>query len=128
MKLSTREKFCLTYEVPSTGMALYHYMQPLDTLPDPKGPLSYSVTAIKEANKAVHAVERKMHPKQRGLYVKIPLEQQAKIAEYASLHGKQAAVCSFSKEMALDVKESSMRTWRSTSPKLVTSDELGKRI
>ena len=39
-------------------------------------------------------------------------EQQAAISEYASLHGNQAAIRHFSKQFGVDVKASSVQTWK----------------
>ena len=39
-------------------------------------------------------------------------EQQAKIGEDASIHGNAAALRRFSKELDVDLKEGSVRTWK----------------
>ena len=67
-------------------MALYRYFTPSDSLPDPSGPLSASVSpvVIKVANEAVGSVTRGSRR-----YAKFTLKQQAAIGEYAPLHGNQ---------------------------------------
>ena len=93
-------------------MALYRYLQPLDTLPDPNGRLSSSVSrsAIKDANKAVRSATHATTP--RGRYGKVMPKQQAAIGEYASLHGNQAAICHFTKQLGFQLKVSSGQTWK----------------
>ena len=92
-------------------MALYQYFQPLDGLPDPSGPLSASVSpaAIKDANEAVRSATRS---KPRGKYAKFTPEQQAVIGEYASLDGNQAAIRHFSKKLGVEMKVTSVQTWK----------------
>ena len=91
-------------------MALYLYLQPLDTLPDPNGCLSSSVShsAIKDANKAVRSATHATTP--RGRYAKFTPEQQAAMGEYASLHGNQAAIRHFTKQLGVELKVSSGQT------------------
>ena len=93
-------------------MALYRYLQPLDTLPDPNGHLSSSISrsAIKDANKAVRSATHATTP--RGRYAKITPEQQAAIGEYASLHGNQVAIRHFTKQLGVELKVSSGQTWK----------------
>ncbi len=71
----------------------------LDALPDTSQPLSASLrpAAIKDANEAVRSATRVTKP--RGKYAKFTPEQQAAIAEYASLHGNQAAIRHVSKQL-----------------------------
>ena len=85
-------------------MALYQYLQPLDTLPDPNGRLSSSVSrsAIKDANKAVRSATHATTPRER--YVKFTPKQQAAIGEYASLHGNQVAIRHFTKQLGVELK------------------------
>ena len=89
-------------------MSLYSYFakaSKCNDLPDPSGPLSASISlaAIKEANEAVKDVS-KCKSKQRGSYAKFTPEQQAAIGKYASLHGNQAAVRHFTKQLEVEVK------------------------
>ena len=86
---------------------------PADSLPDPSGPLSAAVSpaAIREANEAVKGVTGGS-AKARGKYAKLTPEQQAAIGEYASLRGNQAAIRHFSKQFGVDVKASSVQTWK----------------
>ena len=92
-------------------MALYQYFQPVDNLPDPKGPLSLTVKGITKLNEAVQSVAAKAHSK-RHSHIKTMLEQQAKIAEHSMLHDNPAAILHFLNEMNLDLKKSSIRTWK----------------
>ena len=48
----------------------------------------------------------------RGPYAKVSSEQQAKIAQYASMHGNVSAARQFLKELGIVVKESSIRVWK----------------
>jgi len=75
-------------------MSIYRYLRPVNSLPQPDGPLSSSLprVAIKEANKSVEAVYRTQKKQQIGTYEKLTPEQQLAIAKYAALHGNQAAV------------------------------------
>ena len=94
-------------------MALYKYFKPADGLPDPSGPLSAAVSpaAIREANEAVKGVTGGS-AKAWGKCAKLTPEQQAAIGEYASLHGNQAAIRHFSEQFGVDVKASSVQTWK----------------
>ena len=71
-------------------------------LPDPSGTLSDSLSpaAIKAANEAVESVQSEAKGKRRGSYAKFTPERQAAIAKYASIHGNQAAVRHFSKDLS----------------------------
>ena len=93
--------------------SLHHWLKPVDQLPLPKGPLSavISPAAIENVNKEVCKVDTSS-TSSRGAYAKLSSEQQATIAEYASLHGNDAAVRRFSKELGMAIKESSVRTWK----------------
>ena len=54
-------------------MALYRFLQPVNSLPDPKGPLSVVVlpSVIKDANKAAEVtLQQSTGPKARGKYAK----------------------------------------------------------
>jgi len=75
-------------------MSIYHYPQPVNSLPQPDGPLpsSHPPVAIKEANKSVEAIYSTQKKRKRGTYEKLTPEQQLAIAKYAALHGNQAAV------------------------------------
>ena len=93
-------------------MALYQYLQPLDTLPGPIGRLSSSISrsAIKDANKAVRSVTHATTPREG--YAKFTPEQQAAIGEYASLQGNQAAIRHFTEQLGVELKVSSGQTWK----------------
>ena len=45
-------------------------------------------------------------------YAKFTPKQQAAIGEYASLHGNQAAICHFSKKLGVEMKVTSVQTWK----------------
>lgn len=101
-------------------MALHRYFKRCSStsndcnepLPDPTGPLSdvLSIGAIKDANEAVRAVKQ---PKTRGVYSKISPENQAAVAKYAIEHGNKAAVRHFGRKLDVDLKASSVATWKS---------------
>ena len=84
-------------------MSIHRYLRPVNSLPQPDGPLSSSLppVAIKEANKSVEAVYSTQKKRKRGTYKKMASEQQLAIAKYAALHCNQAAVCHFSKELEI---------------------------
>ena len=96
------------------AMALCRYFKPLDagTVPDPSRPLSAHVSpgAIKDAE-AVRYVSQGSS-KLRGKYAKLTPEQKASIGEYASLHGNQAAIHRFSKQLGVEMKPTSVQTWK----------------
>ena len=48
----------------------------------------------------------------RGKYAKFTPEQQAAIGEYASLYGNQAAIHHFTKQLGVELKVSSVQTWK----------------
>ena len=109
-------------------MSLYRYLQPLDALPDPNGWLSSSVSpsAIKDANEAVRSATRTTMP--RGRYAKFTPEQQAAIGEYVSLHGNQAAIRHFTKQLGVELKGSSVQTWNVANDGLLSDHHYSKRI
>jgi len=76
-------------------MSIYCYLRPVNSFPQPDGPLSSSLlpVAIKEANKSVEAAYSTQKKRKRiRTYDKLTPEQQLAIAKYAALHGNQAAV------------------------------------
>lgn len=97
-------------------MALYRHLQPLpakkDNLPNPNGPLSSSISpaTIKKGNEAVKSVMNRQ--RKRGNYAKFSSEQQAQIGEYASLNGNQAAVRHFSMKLGVQLKVTTIQTWK----------------
>ena len=93
-------------------MALYRYFASVDSLPSPRGPLSCALTPATISD-AVMDSSKAQRSKPRGKYSKLTPEQQAQIGKYASMHGNAAALRRFSKELDIDLKESSVRTWRS---------------
>ena len=95
-------------------MSLYRYFAKSSKLPDPNGEFSASVSpaAIKEANEAVRSVTCERKSKRRGSYSKFSPEQQAEIGKYASLNGNQAAIRHFSKQLGIELKVTSVQTWK----------------
>jgi hypothetical protein len=96
-------------------MALYKYFKPSGSLPDPRGQLSavMSPEAIKEANEAVEkAATSRRKGKQRGSYAKFTPDQQAAIGKYAAVHGNQAAIQHFSKDLEVELKTNSVQSWK----------------
>ena len=93
-------------------MSLHRYFKSVDVLPSPKGALSTVVSpaAIKAANDELRKLSTS--PSSRGPYAKVSSEQQAKVAQYASMHGNVSAARRFSKELGIVVKESSVRVWK----------------
>ena len=99
-------------------MGLHRYFTPVTSLPTPSGPLSVSLTpaAIRHANDAVRSVSEpssSRHGKSRGTYSKISPEKQEVIGRYAAEHGNTAAMRYFSKQLKVDLKLSSVTTWKS---------------
>ena len=98
-------------------MSLYRFFgksSERSDLPSPStGVLSHSLgpAAIKAANEAVEHARNKTR-KRRGSYAKFTPEQQAAIAKYASIHGNQAAVVKFSKELEVQLKVTTVQTWK----------------
>ena len=99
---------------------LYRYFRPESSsdsslsLPDPHGPLSefLSPATVHSCNESVKEATTVVKPSKRGIYLKTSPEQQAEIAQYAAQHGNNAAVRYFSKKLAVEVKSSSVSTWK----------------
>ena len=93
-------------------MSHHRYFKSVDVLPSPKGALSTVVSpaAIKAANDELRKLSTS--PSSRGPYAKVLSEQQAKVAQYTSMHGNVSAARRFSKELGIVVKESSVRVWK----------------
>ena len=116
-------------------MSLYRYFKPLaKNLPDPEVSLSNEVPSsiIKAANDAVLTVNTSRQsdgvPKlaKRGPYVTLTGVQQAEVARYAVSHGNKAAISRCSKEYSVEIKDSSVSTWKSKYVKnLIKSVRLG---
>ena len=70
-----------------------------------------SPAAIKGANKAVRNMSQGSS-KPRGKYAKFTPEQEASIGEYASLHSIQAAIHHFWKQSGVEMKPTSVQTWK----------------
>ena len=103
-----------TFRTMETGlkMALYCNISPAtDNFPDPNGQLSKKIpsSTIVKANEVVRNVATEQLAKS-GTYAKFTTQQQAKVAQYASMHRITAAKLHFSKELHLDLKESTIRT------------------
>ena len=96
-------------------MALYKYLKPSSSLPDPGGQLSavMSPDVIEEANEAVEkATTSGRKGKRRGSYAKFTPDKQAAIGKYAAMHGNQAAIRHFSKDLEVELKANSVQTWK----------------
>ena len=72
----------------------------------------FAKTSIKEANEAVKSAICESKSKRRGSYSKFSPEQQAAIGRYASINGNQAAIRHFSKQLEVDLKVTSVQTWK----------------
>ena len=89
----------------------YCYFKPVDSLPDPKGPLSKTfapsiIHSTNEEAKQVYqsdAVAKSLS--KRGSYATFFPEQQAKVANYASMNRVAA-------DLKTDLKESTVCTWK----------------
>ena len=96
-------------------MALYHYFKrhPDEKLPDPQGPLSIKMpsSSIASANGEVRGVASQ-EPASRGAYSKFTSEQKAVIGKRAAEHGVAATIRFYAKKFP-NLKESSVRTWKS---------------
>ena len=92
-------------------MALRRYLQPKDGLPDPKGPLSSSISsaAITQANQEVSECAKDKG--KRGKY-KYSEKLRAEIGKYSSYHGVAAASRHFSHQLKKKVSETTVRSIR----------------
>ena len=79
----------------------YHYQRALCAPP--------SATTIQDVNEEGHKVSTFSIPS-RQAYVKVASEQQAKIAQYASVHGNAAAVHQFCKELGFPIRKREQRS------------------
>ena len=105
-------------------MALLRYLRPVNGLPDPKGSLSGSIPtqAIAQANREVENAMESTTGGKRGSYTKYSATQCSDIARYACQHGAAAAARYFSKKLAKQVSESTVK-----SIKKAYIEELRKR-
>ncbi len=73
-------------------MALFRYLQPIDSALNPQGPLSHSVPSvvISEVNREVKKAET--WTKKRGSYLSFTVEEKVQVAKYGSTSGVRAAV------------------------------------
>ena len=101
------------------------------SLPDPNGPLSSAVKpqAIESANRKVSALlatdsstKDDGSGPSRGPYMKFSPEQKAQIARYAMESGNKRAIWRYSNDWGIDLKESTVRSWKSKY-----KDEVRKR-
>lgn len=95
-------------------MSLYRYYKPVPKLPDPDGPLSRLVpsSSILDANDAYIKTSSAGRSSKRGSYVKLTGVQQAQIAKYALFHGNKEAIRQFTKQYCVEIRESSVSTWK----------------
>ncbi len=105
-------------------MALLKYFAKSKSLLDPNGPLSSKVKPerIESANRKVSALlsstgssstkEVGSGQRLRGSYMKFIPEHKAQIAIYALESGNKQAIVRYSKQWGVDLKESTVRTWK----------------
>ena len=99
---------------------LNYFSRKRKSLPDPNGPLSSTVKpqAIESANKKVSALLDSSSSKEdssrssRGPYMRFSPEQKAQVARYAVESGNKRAIIRYSKLWGVDLKESTVRTWK----------------
>ena len=107
-------------------MALLRYFKPVDGLPNPKGPLSSSISsqAIAAANKEVQKAvgQSSVTGKKRGPYNKFTAAQRFEIGKYSCQYGAAEAARHFSRKLGSKVRESSVK-----SIKKAYLEELRKR-
>lgn len=107
-------------------MALLRYLKRVDGLPDPKGPLTSSISAqaIAEANKEVQKAmgQNSVTGKKRGSYKKYTATQRSEIGKYSCQHGAAATARHFSMKLGSKVSESTVK-----SIKKAYLEELRKR-
>jgi len=100
-------------------MSLHRYFKISSKLPDPNGPLSKEIPAeaIKAANDSVEQATKTdgsgSGKPSRGKYASFTGVQQAQMAKYAIDNGNKAAIERYSKEFLVQIKESSLSTWKS---------------
>ena len=91
------------------------YLRSLNSLPDPKCPLSSRIpsAAIAEANRLVNETRKEeTETKKRGPYKKYSPSVRLQIAEYACHHGVASAARVFSHKLQHNVSESTVRSIR----------------
>ena len=105
-------------------MALLKYFAKSKSLPDPNGPLSSKLKpeTIDSANRKVSALlastgsssakDDGSGQRSRGSYMKFTPEQKAQVARYALESGNKRAIVKYSKQWGVDLKESTVRTWK----------------
>ena len=107
-------------------MALLKYFAKSKSLPDPNGPLSSKLKpeTIDSANRKVSALlastgsssakDDGSGQRSRGSYMKFTSEQKAQVARYALESRNKWAIVKYSKQWGVDLKESTVRTWKYT--------------
>ena len=98
-------------------MALLRYLQRRDSLPDPKGSLSFAIPAqaIARANQEVQAAAENIQVRERrkrGAYNRYSPRDRADIGRYASQHGVAAAARFFSRKLKRTVRETTVRSMK----------------
>ena len=100
------------------------YFAKSKSLPDPNGPLSSKLKpeTIDSANRKVSALlastgsssakDDGSGQRSRGSYMKFTPEQKAQVARYALESGNKRAIVKYSKQWGVDLKESTVRTWK----------------
>ena len=112
------------YQYAASNMALLRYFAKSKSLPDPNGPLSSKLKpeTIDSANRKVSALlastgtssakDDGSGQRSRGSYMKFTPEQKAQVARYALESGNKRAIVKYSKQWGVDLKESTVRTWK----------------
>ena len=98
-------------------MTLHWYFKPISgKLPDLNGDLSKEMPSavIREANKGVEkATEATQNKKcNREKYGRFTPTQATQAARFAVEHENQAAICQYSEEFRMEIKDSTLSTWR----------------
>ena len=98
-------------------MALLKCFTKSKSLPDPNGPLSSKLKPemIDSANRKVSAPlasTGSSSTKDDGSYMKFTSEQKAQVARYALESGNKRGIVKYSKQWGVDLKESTVRTWK----------------
>ena len=105
-------------------MALLKYFAKSKSLPHPNGPLSSKlkpetidsakrkVSALLASTGSSSAKDDGSGQRSRRSYMKFTPEQKAQVARYALESGNKRAIVKYSKQWGVDLKESTVRTWK----------------
>ena len=113
---------------------LKYFLVKSKSLPDPNGPLSSTLEpqAKENANQMISALfaskcsSKHASGSSRGPYMKFTPEQKAQVARYAIESGNKQAIVRYSKQLGVDIKESTVRNCgrRSTRKNFVRESRL----